>query len=91
MTVDQVALTIDYGFTAGVNLNLVIALILAAGMMLSACGGTQPNHENVAVDADELSVTISGLNPGTTYFWKVMAVDSQGNITESEVRSFTTQ
>ena len=59
--------------------------------MLTACGGTESNHENVTVDADELSVTVSGLNGGTEYFWKVIAVDSQGNITESEVRSFTTQ
>lgn len=32
----------------------------------------------------------TGLNPATTYYWKVTANDSQGGVRTSDVRSFTT-
>ena len=73
---------------------------LAALMTLTlvACGGGG-SGESSSVDGNvggdvvlpegEQSITVSGLTPGTTYQWKMVAKDSLGNESESTVRSFT--
>lgn len=38
----------------------------------------------------EDEVTIEGLSPATTYYWKVQVKKDGGNVVDSEVRSFTT-
>lgn len=38
----------------------------------------------------EDEVTIEGLSPATTYYWKVQVRKDGGNVVDSEVRSFTT-
>lgn len=66
---------------------LLIGVLLIAGFSMISCssggggGGT----------SDEMSSTVSGLAPGTTYFWKVSASDGNGGSASSAVRSFTTQ
>jgi hypothetical protein len=48
-------------------------------------------HQNVGSARTEWTVPESFLNPGATYYWKVRARDSQGNIsTWSQVFRFTT-
>lgn len=69
---------------------MVIGLFLLTGLLQTSCssggggGGDDPS-------ADTLSHVVSGLNPATTYFWKVSVDDGQGNMIESSVRTFTTQ
>jgi len=65
---------------------------------LVACGGGGSGEssrgddnvgEDVVLPVGEQSITVSGLIPGTTYQWKMVAKDSLGNESESTVRSFT--
>ena len=38
-----------------------------------------------------LAKTVSGLEPGKHYYWKVIAEDGKGGTVESETRRFTTK
>ena len=38
-----------------------------------------------------LSMTVDGLTPGATYYWKVTVSDGKGGVTDSEIRSFTVE
>lgn len=53
--------------------------------------GNNPSPTLLAGDLPNLHFQISGLNAGTKYYWKVVAEDSHGNISESIVQSFTTE
>jgi hypothetical protein len=76
----------------------VCFIIAAMVVALVACGGGG-SGESSSVDGNvggdvvppegEQSITVSGLTPGTTYQWKMVAKDSLGNESESTVRSFT--
>lgn len=61
-----------------------IVLIVIVVLLMNACGGGSSSGK-------VLSFTVSGLEANTTYYWKITAVDSVGNSTESDVWSFTTQ
>lgn len=67
----------------------VMTIILALSTLF-AIGACKP-VEVPNVGGDESSYTVSGLERGSTYYWKVAAEYSSGEILESEVRSFTTQ
>ncbi len=60
----------------------LIALILIG--LLYACGGGGGNPA-----PSSKTHTVTGLSPGTQYYWKVTATDFIDN-TDSEVRNFTT-
>ncbi len=66
---------------------LLIAAALVAGMAAVSCGGggggTQPSNT--------VEKSVAGLQPGTTYFWKVTALDGRGGSADSGTNSFTTQ
>ncbi|GEM_PF-711422 len=76
---------------------LLIAMLTVA-MLSVSCGsgggsgggGTTP-PDIVTQEGTEVSQTISGLMPGTTYYWKVTAYDGNGGKAESGIRSFTTE
>ena len=61
-------------------------LALAAGVLLS-CGG---GGGGAAVPPATASYTLSGLNAGTTYYWRVEQIDERGAVGQGPVRSFTT-
>jgi len=42
-------------------------------------------------DWSNTSYTVSGLSPGTKYYWKIVAKDGKGGFSESSVWSFTTR
>ena len=63
------------------------ALMLTAGLALSACGGGGGSGGGGGTTSSHQE---SGLNSSTTYYWKVVASDGIST-TESEVRTFTTQ
>jgi hypothetical protein len=77
----------------------IIAGILIIGTLLTACGagelgvsgGLLTNGSTPSSNNDELSYTISGLNSGTIYYWKVVAKDTSGGETESTISSFETE
>jgi hypothetical protein len=67
---------------------LLLAVLVITAVLSISCGsgGSSSSSSN-----DNVSATVSGLNTNTTYFWKVVADDNNGEISDSEVRSFTTQ
>ena len=71
---------------------LMLALAIAL-MALAACGGAGGDivaSSGNGSGTSTLSYTVTGLESGTTYYWKVVAYDGTGNETESSVYSFTT-
>lgn len=62
---------------------LLIVATLMAGMLFVSCGSDG--------NPSDVSYTVSGLSPSTTYYWKVVADDGKGGTTESEIRSFNTK
>jgi len=71
------------------KISLMIAMIMIAGILLVSCGGGGGGGGGGT--SNEVSYTVSGLKPGTTYYWKVVADDGKGGRTESPVWSFITQ
>ncbi len=71
---------------------LVIAALLASSAF-NACreadnGAVRSFPKKVVAD---FSTTVTGLKPGTTYYWKVVADDGKTGTAESDVWSFTTK
>ena len=68
---------------------LMMAIVsLAIIGLVSNCGGGGGGG-NTSAPTDEMSHTVSGLNPGTTYYWKVTVSDGIDTL-ESATRSLTT-
>jgi hypothetical protein len=74
------------GFRRSRKAMLIVVTLLLMGVSFVACNG----DDGGGVPA-EMTHTVTGLTPGTTYFWKVVADDGRGGQTSSEIRSFTTQ
>ena len=73
----------------------LIVLLVIAVMLFVSCGGGgggggTSSSSGGGSSSNEVSQSVSSLNSGTTYYWKVSADDGNGGITESETRSFTT-
>lgn len=66
---------------------LAVGVLLAVVLALSACGGGGGGGVSPVPTA---SLRLTGLQPGTTYFWKVQTTDSRGGVSESAPRQFTT-
>ncbi len=76
------------------KINLLIAMVIITGMLLVSCGVTPPGDgdDGETGTGDEVSYTISDINPNTIYYWKVVADDdNDGGTTESETRSFSSR
>jgi hypothetical protein len=74
----------------------MIALLLITGMAATACGKKSSSKAELTPGASAPPVglvtkSLSGLQPGTTYWWKVVADDGNGGNAESATWSFTTQ
>jgi hypothetical protein len=74
----------------------LITLLLITGMAATACGkkSNAPAALTTTPAAPPLGLvtkSLSGLQPGTTYWWKVVADDGNGGKAESATWSFTTQ
>jgi hypothetical protein len=72
-----------------------IAVLLISGMAVTACGtksSDEPGVQPPITDLTQLMTkNVSGLAPAKQYYWKVVADDGKGALTESATRSFTTQ
>lgn len=72
-----------------------MTVIFAGGLLLTSCGsgggtsGGAGDNSNNSDKKDYVSYAVN-LQPNTTYYWKVMADDGKGGITESNTYSFTT-
>lgn len=66
---------------------VALGLLLATLLTLCACGG---GGGGGGLPAAAATLRLTGLQPGTTYFWKVQTSDSRGGVSESAVRQFTT-
>jgi hypothetical protein len=80
--------------------NLIPAMILVVLILtIVACGGGGSSGGDDVPTADDeteepaevQSTTVSGLIPGTTYYWKMIARDIQGAETQSAVRTIVVQ
>ncbi len=67
---------------------LLIAMIITTGMLLTACSSGSGGGGAGAPAG--VTHTVSNLNPGTTFHWKVTADDGNGGTTDSATGSFTT-
>jgi CSLREA domain-containing protein len=71
---------------------LLAITMICIGTLLIACGGDGGDDGgSPPAPTNEVSYTVSGLSPSTTYYWKVIVDDGNGGSTESAVFSFTTQ
>ncbi|RJQ14131.1 MAG: choice-of-anchor D domain-containing protein [Nitrospiraceae bacterium] len=74
---------------------LLIVIITMFTMLFVSCGGGGGGggggNGGGGVTSDEVTRSVSGLETGTTYYWKVTVDDGKGGITESQVQRFTTQ
>jgi hypothetical protein len=77
--------------------SLMMVLIIA-GTLSSSCGGGPGGGGSNSIHASSHATsnnavyhTVTGLNPDTTYYWKVTADDSNGGISDSEIWSFRTK
>jgi hypothetical protein len=68
------------------GLFVIAAVFILAGTSLVACSSGNQGSQTTA----ELTRQVSGLQTTTTYYWKVVAEDGNGGVTESDVSSFTT-
>lgn len=65
---------------------LIAALTAMAAMTLASCGSDLGDNKG-----DKVVYEVTDLEGNTTYYWKIVAYDGTGNLTESSVYSFTTQ
>jgi hypothetical protein len=66
---------------------LMIAVVLLTGAVFMSCSSGGGNGTVVPTEGQ---FTVTGLTPGTTYYWKVVADDGRGGTSSSETRNYTT-
>ncbi|MEN8263415.1 MAG: choice-of-anchor D domain-containing protein [Nitrospirota bacterium] len=74
---------------------LLIAIIMTAVLLVS-CGSDSDSSSagvssNTSSNPDEISVTASGLESSSTYYWKVQVSDDKGGTTDSHIWTFETE
>jgi CSLREA domain-containing protein len=87
------------GFVAGSGMKrsrktmfLMIALVLLGALFMSCHKSSGGEETGPAIStADQMNHSVTGLAPGTTYYWKVVADDGKGALSPSETWSYKTQ
>jgi hypothetical protein len=75
-----------------VLLFLLVVIILASGSLIYSCSTPRESVSSPSsISSSDVSFQATGLTSGTTYYWKVVADDGKGGLTESTVWSFKTQ
>ena len=73
------------------------SMFIVTTALLVSCGGgggggsSGGGGPTSPIPVATVTNTVSGLNANTTYYWKVVADDGNGGLTESGTQSFTTQ
>ncbi len=77
------------------RLFLLLAAVIISGILINSCGsGGDGTEEDVAGGGEAenyITYTASGLEPGKTYYWAVVAKDDKGGESASDAWSFTTK
>ncbi|UCH79646.1 MAG: choice-of-anchor D domain-containing protein [Nitrospiraceae bacterium] len=68
----------------------LIILLITCTVIIPSCGGGG-DGSGTSIGGTTITRTVSGLEPGTIYFWQVTANDGRGGLSQSEIRSFVTQ
>ncbi|MCC6545172.1 MAG: choice-of-anchor D domain-containing protein, partial [Nitrospirae bacterium] len=69
----------------------IMAVIFLGGSILTSCGRAADDYSGSRAESkDYMTYTVTNLKPKTTYYWKVVADDGKGGMTESDDYSFTT-
>ena len=68
---------------------LIAALVIIVGTTLVSCSASSSNGPQPSDVA--ISRQVSGLQNSTTYYWKIIASDGNGGVTESDVSTFSTK
>ena len=82
-------ITLAGGIRSRKRIALLIAVIAVTCALVASCGSG--NNNGHTPDDNNKTYTVSGLNSNTTYYWTVIAKDSNGGETQSDVWSFKTQ
>ena len=70
---------------------LLIALgAMFVTFMVAGCGGSDGDSGGGDPGTTMVSHTVEGLNPATTYYWKIVSTNDQGASTSSDVWNFNT-
>ena len=77
------------GVTSRRKIFFVIAVLLISGSVVTAC--KKKSSETPPAPAGLTTRAVTDLQPGTTYYWKVVADAGSGGATESVTWSFTTR
>jgi hypothetical protein len=64
-------------------------LVLCAVTFAAACAGDATGPNGVDGEVEEMSHAVSGLSPGSTYFWKLLAEAAPGTGFSSETLVFS--
>jgi len=75
-------------FVKGVLITLIFGGLLGTCARSDSGGGSS---DSTSIITGSKSATLTGLEANTTYYWKVVADDGNGETTDSTTRSFTTQ
>jgi hypothetical protein len=74
---------------------LLTAALFAAALLALACSSSSDSGRDPAASQEpgegEVGYEVTGLESNTTYYWKVVAEDPDGNSVESDTYSFTTE
>lgn len=73
---------------------LLILVLIIISMLSFSCGSGgsgSGDNKSMPVPDNEVAVEVSGLAPGSSYYWKVAADDGNGGVVQSEKRMFITQ
>lgn len=68
---------------------VLYVILMGMGSMLGSCSSGGGGGDETS--GRQMSRTVTGLEAGATYYWKVVMDDGAGGHVESEVRAFTTQ
>ncbi len=67
---------------------LIAALVIIVGTTLVSCSA---NSSSPQPTDTTVSRQVSGLQTSTTYYWKIIASDGNGGVTQSDVSTFSTK
>lgn len=74
---------------------MLVSILLVTSVFLGSCGGGGgggggSSNSTTSIPPSNVIKTVTGLTPSSTYYWKVVADDGQGGVSESDTYNFKT-